>query len=408
MHIQKDDLTVTWTLDEAGGAYILTASATIENEDDPAVYVQADNTDIVVFGDIAVSDNNIGVYIEGINTRLFIGKTSELDGWQGDYGISAANLGVTIENHGLISGYYGGIQAVSGVIENHGTIRSVYSGISSSSEFGLQIANSGTIDAGWGISVAATGTAIINAKGAEIRGTAVGVELFNEGEARLVNHGTIRGGDAAIRSEDTLSLYNRGRIIGDIELGEGRDIIDTRKGRVDGVIRGGEGDDSYRISSTHMKIDDRGSSTADVVLSSATYRLVGGLDHLQIVGRKDINATGNEGNNIVIGNLGDNRVSGMDGADVLSGSAGNDRLSGGDGADSFYFSRNYDIDTITDFENGIDLIRSDLVQSLQDFDDLAVKRSGDDLVVDFGRGDRLILLGMTRSEFDVGDFDLTS
>ena len=59
------------------------------------------------------------------------------------------------------------------------------------------------------------------------------------------------------------------------------------------------------------------------------------------------------------GDAGNDRLSGGDGADHLAGGAGADILTGGAGADVFVFtsvshSRGTTVDTITDFQSGID------------------------------------------------------
>ncbi|MEN0108093.1 MAG: calcium-binding protein, partial [Pseudomonas sp.] len=71
---------------------------------------------------------------------------------------------------------------------------------------------------------------------------------------------------------------------------------------------------------------------------------------------EDIDATGNELDNVLVGNRGDNVLSGgagndvldgQGGNDVLDGGAGNDILNGGDGSNTYVFGRGYGHDTIT-------------------------------------------------------------
>ena len=66
--------------------------------------------------------------------------------------------------------------------------------------------------------------------------------------------------------------------------------------------------------------------------------------------------TGGTGKDTLQGLAGDDTLNGGDGNDTLDGGAGNDSLVGGAGADIFKFSQGFGNDTITDFEDGIDII----------------------------------------------------
>ncbi|WP_424433944.1 M10 family metallopeptidase C-terminal domain-containing protein [Planktotalea sp.] len=65
---------------------------------------------------------------------------------------------------------------------------------------------------------------------------------------------------------------------------------------------------------------------------------------------------GDAGADTLNGDAGDDRLFGGDDDDVLIGGAGNDAMNGGEGADTFIFRQGDGNDTITDFEDGIDLI----------------------------------------------------
>ncbi|ANP47085.1 M10 family metallopeptidase C-terminal domain-containing protein [Candidatus Viadribacter manganicus] len=66
---------------------------------------------------------------------------------------------------------------------------------------------------------------------------------------------------------------------------------------------------------------------------------------------------GRGGNDRIDGGLGNDNMFGGDGNDVLISNAGNDRMTGGSGADTFVIGpRTSGVITITDFQNGIDLI----------------------------------------------------
>jgi len=104
------------------------------------------------------------------------------------------------------------------------------------------------------------------------------------------------------------------------------------------------------------------------------------VENLTLTGRSAINGTGNADHNVILGNTAKNTLDGGQGDDRLDGGAGNDILlggdgddqliggngvdvlTGGDGADHFLFDKllgRTNIDTITDFESGIDKILLD-------------------------------------------------
>jgi serralysin len=79
-----------------------------------------------------------------------------------------------------------------------------------------------------------------------------------------------------------------------------------------------------------------------------------------LTGKAAINATGNEGNNVLTGHAAANVLSGEAGDDTLDGGAGADRLIGGSGADTFVFSSPLvagEFDTIVGFDATKDTVR---------------------------------------------------
>ena len=68
---------------------------------------------------------------------------------------------------------------------------------------------------------------------------------------------------------------------------------------------------------------------------------------------------GNPLANRLEGREGDDKLWGKDGNDILIGGSGTDRLQGGEGADVFLFQAagGNGLDTVVDFELGIDIIR---------------------------------------------------
>jgi hypothetical protein len=134
----------------------------------------------------------------------------------------------------------------------------------------------------------------------------------------------------------------------------GNNVLDG-KGGVD-TMSGGLGDDTYYVDDSNDNVVETSTTGGnDAVFSSVTYNLKGRyVETLTLTGTADINATGNNSINTLVGNSG---------ANILDGQGGNDTLTGGGGADIFAFdtalSATTNVDTITDFSVGTDLIQLD-------------------------------------------------
>ncbi|MDB5552076.1 MAG: Alkaline phosphatase [Rhizobium sp.] len=116
------------------------------------------------------------------------------------------------------------------------------------------------------------------------------------------------------------------------------------------------------------------------------------------------NAVGGEGKDYIGGNKVANSLTGGEGEDTLCALQGNDRLTGGIDADTFVYRAKFDRDTILDFEDGVDKI--DL--GAFDFSKFGkvfklAKEAGDDLVISFGHGDKLVVEDFSKAEFTVTD-----
>ncbi|MDB2407985.1 hypothetical protein N9W17_05660 [Jannaschia sp.] len=113
-----------------------------------------------------------------------------------------------------------------------------------------------------------------------------------------------------------------------------------------------------------------------------------------------------EGADTLFGGTGNNVVDGQGGDDRIDGGIGRDTLTGGDGADVFVFASGSGADTITDFEIGSDRVEFDFdgisrVRELVRSTD--VSQEGDDVVIDFGDGDVLTLLGVQKGDLSGAD-----
>jgi Ca2+-binding RTX toxin-like protein len=133
------------------------------------------------------------------------------------------------------------------------------------------------------------------------------------------------------------------------------------------VMAGGAGDDRYIVSQSADIVREAAGGGRDTIMSAWNYQLDRGchvetLTTIDQPGTGNINLSGNEIANTVIGHIGRNilrgegrgdSLSGLGGNDRLIGGAGRDTLTGGDGSDSFYFdsalNASTNVDQILDF-----------------------------------------------------------
>ena len=181
---------------------------------------------------------------------------------------------------------------------------------------------------------------------------------------------TLTGGEA-----DEMMLGGIGKDVLNGMGGIDRLFGDAGKDNLDGGIGadtmvGGLGDDTYFVDNVGDVLTEKLLEGTDNVRSSVTYTLKANVDNLTLTGefiidsflshlRNDINGTGNDLANTIIGNIGNNILRGGGGVDQLFGKGGKDTLTGGSGADKFIFDTapgTGNNDTITDFVSGTDKI----------------------------------------------------
>ncbi len=118
-----------------------------------------------------------------------------------------------------------------------------------------------------------------------------------------------------------------------LDGGAGNDVLiggdgnDTLIGG-DGIdnLAGGAGNDLYVIDNAKEINRNLADDGVDTVQSSVTYQLGPNQENLTLTGKAALNASGNDGANVLTGNAGANRLDGGGGIDRLNGGAGNDIL----------------------------------------------------------------------------------
>jgi len=186
----------------------------------------------------------------------------------------------------------------------------------------------------------------------------------------------------------------------------------------DDTLIGGEGSDSLQGGDGNDRIvfdeddswwsGDAGIDTAVYVgEGNITYALdQGGFENAEFGLGNDTIYGGAVDNNIQ-GGAGDDTIFGYGGSDTIIGGLGNDSLYGGVGADIFIFSDNSGHDAVLDFENGLDVIDLSSHSQITDFSDVLglATQIGSDVIIDFGNGSTIGLVGVDLStEIDQSDF----
>jgi Ca2+-binding RTX toxin-like protein len=155
----------------------------------------------------------------------------------------------------------------------------------------------------------------------EIFGDTNGLSAFvNDGRDTL--HGNA-GDDILHGGGDDDKLFgdaNSDTLFGD----GGDDILDGGTGN--DTMKGGLGDDTYIVDSLGDVVDDIALGGTDVVKSSISYNLNDAhhVENLTLIGAANISGTGDDRDNVIIGNNAGNRLDGGAGSDIMRGEGGND------------------------------------------------------------------------------------
>ena len=153
----------------------------------------------------------------------------------------------------------------------------------------------------------------------------------------------------------------------------GDDILRAERvgyGDLEVGMHGGSGNDTYVITANNI-ISENAGEGIDTVRADFSYALGANFDNLVLTGTEDINGSGNELHNTLIGNSGANTIAGGAGNDALDGGEGVDVLIGGIGDDTYVFD-GVDI-MVENPGEGIDTVLSAVSHELAgDFENLTL------------------------------------
>ena len=228
-------------------------------------------------------------------------------------------------------------------------------------------------------------------------------QIFLVGVASgLVTNDDIEKPDIELIGTDDADVIEGSDEVEEISTHGGDDIINAGGGS--DYIQAGDGDDEIHAGA--------GNDYVEAGLGADTVWLDAGNDTFV-----DETESGPSGNDEVHGGAGDDRFYGAggddtfygdEGSDTLNGGAGNDTFTGGAGADLIELNFGDGIDTMTDFEDGLDII--DLSETGLAFGDLTISDAADGVHITYESDaggvaiGELILTGVTADSLSEEDF----
>lgn len=213
---------------------------------------------------------------------------------------------------------------------------------------------------------------------------------------------TLKGGS---QNDSLKGGEGRDRLLGqdnndDLRAGKGKDYLNGGSG--EDILRGKPGDDTLR-----------GGDQADTLLGGhGSDTLEGGRGGDKTAGGlNDDRVSGGAGHDTLHGNRGNDTLRGGGQDDLIEGGLGNDTINGGTGRDVFVFKGQHGADVIRDFDARDRQDKIDLrgVASIADLHDLtgprgAARKSGDDVLIDTGGGNSILLENVRLADLGGADF----
>lgn len=364
------------TLAGSDVAYVR-AGVLVASSDTTAIYAYDPSTALWING--AVVGRTYALILGRLPTEgghsITIEAGAEVGGFEA--AIYAAGTGSRVKNAGTIWSEgtaiaiegSSGLSTVTSTITNEGRITS-FSGIRNIGTDSVQLTNTGTIDSGSGWAYASlTDAADIIYNRGKIIGSidlGSGADVYDGSKGTLTGAVLGRAGNDTLLGGNGADFFRGGDGNDSLKGGSGNDSLygDAGNDKIDGgsgsdYMEGGAGNDTY-VTDGGDTIKEQLNGGTDTVRSSASHKLSANVENLTLTGKGDLAGKGNSLANIITGNSGKNVLSGEAGNDTLSGGGGADRLTGGSGKDQFLFNSSLgggNIDTITDYNVADDTIR---------------------------------------------------
>jgi Ca2+-binding RTX toxin-like protein len=381
------DSNTTFVIDKSGERWLFEDGHSFTSASGAAInsYYQTD-VEIILEGHVETTSDDAFGAIDALGEHAMIVVTETGTIEAGHTGIAVHGEVTEIDNRGRIEGDLHGVYATGGR---------------------FYLSNMGYISGGnIGVYMGGDQSALTNHDVAEIRGSVVMGGAAGE-TLWFNNYGKLAAPTNAIIGGDSNDIiHNTGQVQGFVSLGAGNDVLDTRWGSLTVArIAGGAGDDLLITSRSDYQFNEAADQGYDTVKTNVSYALAANVEKLVLFGQADIDGTGNDSANTLIGNSVNNRLSGLGGDDILDGGRGNDVLMGGDGLDTFVFGSRHDMDTITDFTHGEDTIDLSAWRKVDSFIDF-LKRAedhGDDLWIIAGK-DMLVIQDQHKADMHADDF----
>ncbi|ESK53636.1 beta strand repeat-containing protein [Acinetobacter tjernbergiae] len=190
--------------------------------------------------------------------------------------------------------------------------------------------------------------------------------------------------------------------------GQGNDSLDGGVGT--DIMTGGVGNDTYYVDQLNDVVIEQVNEGTDRIFSKVSLSLAANVEDLILAGTSNINGTGNELANVLLGNAGINILAGGLGNDSLDGREGADTLLGGLGDDTYFVDNIGDV--ITELSNeGVDRVFSNVnyvlsanVENLILFGTTNISGTGNELANSLlgNSGNNLLIGGLGDDRLDGG------
>ena len=129
------------------------------------------------------------------------------------------------------------------------------------------------------------------------------------------------------------------------------------------TLIGGLGDDIYTVDNAGDLVTEQAGQGIDGVSASVAYTLTGNVENLTLTGSSGLAGTGNDLDNVIVGNSGANTLTAGAGNDRLDGGTGIDNMSGGLGNDTYVVNVAGDV-TTENASEGVDTVESLVTRTL--------------------------------------------